>query len=426
MRSGTSLSVLALGAALCLTGPLAAPLAAQSAETAPETAIAPTQDVEPKGELSPQDLPEGDIQASFEFEGIYQPTDELERSLWLQMDEYERTLKTSKQVIRNSSLNAYVRGVLCRTVGPECANIRLYIMRSPYFNATMAPNGMMTVWSGLLLRTQNEAQLAAVLGHEYSHFKRRHSLKMFRKAKSKTNTAGWLSFVPILGPIAGLGLIDSIYKFSRTQEEEADLDGVDMLHSAGYDAMEVPRIWAQLLDERDATMLARFGKIKKRKTKAGLFATHPPSQARVDYLTVRVTALEGPRGETGVERYQSAMRAWWPQFLDDQIKMNDTGGTNFLIEAMGEANGWTPWITFARAEYHRKRGGEGDFEAALSHYTDAIDRGGDLAELWRGRGYTLRKLGRKDEAKSDFREYLKRVPDAPDRAMVTMLAGGPL
>lgn len=62
-------------------------------------------------------------------------------------------------------------------------------------------------------------------------------------------------------------------------------------------------------------------------------------------------------------------------------------------------------------------------ETAINHYSDAIARGGDLPELWRGRGFALRKAGRADEAAADLREYLGRAPDAHDRAMVSTLAG---
>ena len=55
----------------------------------------------------------------------------------------------------------------------------------PQFNAMMAPNGMMLVWSGLLLRVENEAQLAAILGHELGHYLERHSVEQLRAAKDR-------------------------------------------------------------------------------------------------------------------------------------------------------------------------------------------------------------------------------------------------
>lgn len=357
------------------------------------------------------------------FEGPYQPSDDLERGLWHQMEEAERSLRISKQVIRDPELNAYLREVLCRTVGPECANIRLYVLRSPYFNATMAPNGAMTVWSGLLLRAQNEAQLAAVLGHEFAHFKRRHSLQLFREAKEKSNAAAFLSFTGV-GLLLSIGLIESLYAFSREMEEEADRDGLKLVIDAGYDPAQVPLIWEQMLDERDATLVARGRDKDKRKAKAGMFATHPPSQARIDYLRRAIAGQTiSPAAESGLERYRARLAAWWPQFLDDQLKLNDDGGSMFLIDSIDKTNGWTAWTGFARAEFHRRRGAPGDAEAAIGFYTDTIARGGDLPELWRGRGYALRKAGRTDESRADFLEYLGRVPNAPDRAMVSILAG---
>ena len=64
--------------------------------------------------------------------------------------------------------------------------IRVYAMRQPDFNASMAPNGMMIVHTGLLAHMRNEAQLAAVLGHESGHYLRRHSVQNWRSLKSKS------------------------------------------------------------------------------------------------------------------------------------------------------------------------------------------------------------------------------------------------
>lgn len=282
--------------------------------------------------------------ATPEFEGAYQPTDPLERSLWQEMADYERTLRTSQQVIRDPALNDYVRGVLCRTIGPECQQVRLYILRSPEFNATMAPNGVMTVWSGLLLRVQNEAQLAAVLGHEYSHFQRRHSLVDLRRKKDRTNTSYWLSqvtgaIVPFGGLLTGFATMASLYDFSRDQEEEADRDGLRMMAAAGYDPAQAPLIWERLLAERDATLEARGRKVEKRTTKAGIFATHPTSQARIEYMQAEIASAGLGSGVTEEVRYREAMAAWWPQFLDDQLKLNEPGGSLFLIDSIEQGGG---------------------------------------------------------------------------------------
>ena len=99
-----------------------------------------------------------------------------EAGLWMQMDRFEKRLANSELVERDAELNQYVRGVLCRIAPDHCNDIRLFILKNPHFNASMAPNGSMHVWTGLLLRVQNEDQLASVLGHEMAHYVDRHGL----------------------------------------------------------------------------------------------------------------------------------------------------------------------------------------------------------------------------------------------------------
>ena len=61
---------------------------------------------------------------------------------------------------------------------------------------------------------------------------------------------------------------------------------------------------------------------------------------------------------------------------------------------------------------------------AAGYFSEAIGGGGALPELWRGRGLALLKLGRGEDGKADLKEYLKRAPEASDKAMIAMMAGG--
>src|SRR3546814_16579073 len=93
-------------------------------------------------------------------------------------------------------------------------------MRTPYFNASMAPNGMMTVWSGLLLRVNDEAQLAAILGHEMGHYMQRHTLARMRDMRSKADIGAFLGGLGIVGGIAQLTLLASNFAYARDQRSE--------------------------------------------------------------------------------------------------------------------------------------------------------------------------------------------------------------
>lgn len=377
------------------------PIALAAQETEPQPAIATTSST---GEYR-----------------LYQPQDADERGLWLKVDEAERSLRTSPAVIRDPALNAYVRDVLCRTVGADrCNNVRLYIVRTPQFNATMAPNGMMEIWSGLLLRTQNEAQLAAVLGHEYTHFEDRHSVRLFRDIKAKTDAAGFLNLIPYAG-IVSLAMLTSVFGFSREMERDADAGGLARMAQAGYDTREAAVIWERLREEMDATAAARNTKSRKDKN-GGLFATHPPSAERVANLRAAAAGNPGTPGSNRAEAFRAAMAPVWPGFVDDQLKLNDFGASEYLLASLA-SSGWTPALLYARGELYRRRGGAGDLEKAVALYGEAIAAGGTMPELWRGRGIALQKLGQAGEGKSDLHEYLRRAPEAPDRLMMVMLAG---
>ena len=111
----------------------------------------------------------------------------------MQADEGERTLRDAEVVINDAALRDYVHGVLCRTVGQDrCKGVRVYVMRVAAFNASMSPNGMMQVWSGLLLRASNEAELGSILGHEFAHFELRHSLFGNKKRRDAASLAAWI------------------------------------------------------------------------------------------------------------------------------------------------------------------------------------------------------------------------------------------
>lgn len=355
------------------------------------------------------------------------PVDKDERGLWMQADEAERRLKQSNFIITDPALNAYVRRVLCREVGEaECREARIYITRTPYFNASMMPNGAMQVWSGLFLRVRDEAQLAAVLGHEFVHYRQRHTLTRFRDIKGKTNAMAWMAVIPVGGLVgaglgaAQLGMIGSVFAFSRDQERAADAGSVTMLARAGYDPMAASHIWQQVRSEQEATAAARKRKVRG---EGGLFATHPATLERMADLRAQGQALAGPTAtDLGAERYRAALRPFWAELIDDQVKLNDFGGTELLLAQLA-GDRWTGDLLYARAELYRARGKPGDFDTAAKLYADAIAAAGAPPEAQRGLGLSCLRLGRTDEGRAALRKYLELKPGAGDRAIMTMLAG---
>lgn len=351
------------------------------------------------------------------------PQDKDERGLWMQADEDERFVKASNFVIRDPALNAYVRDVFCRTVGQaECKPVRIYLLRNAYFNASMSPNGMMLVWSGLFLRTRNEAQLAAVLGHEYTHYRNRHTTLLFRNIKSKANAGAVLGIFGIIGSLAQLAVVSSIFTFSREMERDADAGSIPLMANAGYDPGAATKIWEQIRAEADATALARGTKSRKDKT-GGMFATHPGSAERVQTLAslAAKTPVSGAPKFNETE-YRAALAPFWADFVDDQIKLNDFGGTDLLLSQLAE-QGWTSDLLFARGELYRSRGRPEDLAKAAEFHAQAIAAGGAPEESWRGLGLARLRAGQQPEGRTALKEYLRVKPDAKDRAMIVMLSG---
>jgi beta-barrel assembly-enhancing protease len=361
----------------------------------------------------------------------YRPQDADERGLWMQMDEAERKLKTSNFVIRDPALNDYVRQVLCRMVGePQCAEVRIYLLRTPHFNAEMAPNGMMLVYSGLLLRARDEAQLAAVLGHEFAHYRNQHSLKTFRDMKAKTNTMAWLAVVPGVNLAASgailamqMGLAGSIMAHSRENEAEADAHSIPLMVTGGYDPGAAARTWEQLRAEMDATAAGRNQKSRKNADR-GMFASHPPTADRVTALSAlaRVRVPDNSPGDLNREAYRQALAPYWALFIEDQIKLNDFGGTEFLLQQLA-ADGWTGELLYARGELYRARGRPEDLKSAVAFFREATTSEGAVAEVWRGMGLALMRSGALDEGKVALRQYLALRPEASDKSMISRLAG---
>jgi Zn-dependent protease with chaperone function len=353
----------------------------------------------------------------------YAPQDALEKGLWLEMGEIEKQMRASKLLIEDPALNAYLRNVLCRTVGKEkCGTARIYLMRTPHFNAAMSPNGMMIVWSGLLLRTRNEAELATVLAHEFSHFENRHSLQSFRDIKAKSDALTWLSFVPG-GMLAQIGLIGSVFRFNREMEKQADIAALEYLSGSGYDPLAASQIWEQLRGEMEAK--SKGAKVKLPKAEeSDFFSSHPNTEERMDYLR---TAAEkkAKASDNGVERYRAAIAPWWPRLIEDQIKLNDFAATEYLLDGLAQGER-SAELLYARGELYRSRGKKEDFVSAETFYRQSIEKNGAIVESWRGLGLALLRQGREAEGKRALRRYLADAPAAHDRAIIAMMAQDPV
>jgi predicted Zn-dependent protease len=350
----------------------------------------------------------------------YTPTTVDERGIWMEADERERVQRDSRSLIKDPALNAYVRGVLCRTVGEDrCRSVRLYIDEVPAFNAYMTPNGAMVVWTGLLLRVRSEAELGAILGHEFGHFELRHSLKDFKSHRTGTDVMAWASILIRNSANIQYSVVGQMYAFSRDQEREADMTGFQYLARSQYPSSAAADVWEHVMGEADATAIGRRGRAQH-KYVAGVFATHPTDLARATYL--RAASIEAHDVKPAVvDMHQAAMAKWLPVFLNDQIKLNDFGGSEYLLANLADGTGWTTPLLCARGDLYRERGNPRDLVSAAQFYQEAIGKGDAPPEAYRGLGLALLRSQQVAEGQAALATYLRLKPAATDAALIATL-----
>jgi predicted Zn-dependent protease len=149
-------------------------------------------------------------------------------------------------------------------------------------NAFCLPGGKVAVYTGILPLTQDEAGLAAVLGHEIAHAIARHggervSQQLIAKLGLSAVSAGMASRDPktvetvtaLLGAGATVGVL---LPFSRSQESEADHMGLIYMAKAGYDPNQAISFWGRMAEKSGSGKVPEF------------LSTHPSDTTRINQL----------------------------------------------------------------------------------------------------------------------------------------------
>ena len=336
-----------------------------------------------------------------------------EGGLWALLDREETRLRRSPFRIRDEALDRYLGAIVCRLGGEHCLDIRVYAIQMPYFNANMAPNGMMQVWSGLLLRMENEAQLAAILAHEIGHYLERHSLRQLRDAKARTAFALALAPFGLVGLAGQLVVLGSAYAFSRDQEREADTLGVRLMSLAGYDTREAPKVWSNLLAELKANPGSDAG------AESILFATHPPSDERRRNLEELTAHASG--GELGEQAYRQRIAPLRFGLLDDELKRGRYAESIVLLDRLVAREPGDAELLYFRGETYRLRGADGDAALAQADLEAAARTGNAPANTYRALGHVYRAAQRRDEARQAWLRYVEAAPNAADNALIRQM-----
>ena len=328
--------------------------------------------------------------------------------------------------VLDPALSAYVEGVGQRLakVSDRPLPYEFSIVNDSTPNAWALPGGKIALNRGLLVELQSEAELAAVLGHEIVHAAARHTAQGIQR--------GWAMQGALLA--AGLALGDSRYgdlamsgaqlgsqlvqqRYGRDAEREADFYGMQYMARAGYDpaaAVDLQRTFLRLAEGKEQNWLA------------GLFASHPPSQERVD--NNRRTARElSAGGEIGRERYQrmiARLKRTKPAYdaydaAREATAAGDKTRARALLDRAIDIEPEEALFWELRGELLAEAG---DRRAALTAYDRAVRANPGYFRPYVMRGFLRRQLGDRSGAGKDFQRSLDLLPTAEARYGLGVLA----
>jgi beta-barrel assembly-enhancing protease len=205
-------------------------------------------------------------------------------------------VERSSKLIDDPVVTEYVNRVGQNLVRNSDARVpfTIKVIDSDEVNAFALPGGFFYVNSGLILRAQEESELAGVMAHEISHVCARHGTKNATKGEAMQ-----MAMIPLmlLGPggwvgygiyeAASLAIPVTYLKFSRDSEREADYLGLQYMYKAGYD----PNSYVTFFERIQADEKRRPGTIPK------VFSTHPPTPDRIEATQKEIARILPARQE---------------------------------------------------------------------------------------------------------------------------------
>lgn len=210
--------------------------------------------------------------------------------------QFAQEIERSVKLVDDPVVNEYVNRVAQNLVRNSDARVpfTIKVIDSDEMNAFALPGGFFYINSGLILRADEEAEMAGVMAHEIAHVTARHGTRNATKGQ----IAQWAMIPAIIflpGGWTGYGIYQglnflipiSFLKFSRDAEREADFLGLQYMYKAGYD----PNAYVTFFEKIQAEEKRRPGSIPK------VFSSHPPTPERIENTQQTIAEILPAREE---------------------------------------------------------------------------------------------------------------------------------
>ncbi|MFW2438261.1 MAG: M48 family metalloprotease [Arenicellales bacterium] len=318
--------------------------------------------------------------------------------------------------IADKQLTAYVSevGQKLASVSDRKLPYEFKVLNNSVPNAWALPGGKIALNRGLLTELASEAELAAVLGHEITHAAAKHSAKSMSRGvliqgavlAAVIGTQG-TDYAQLTQMGAGIGSQMVTQKYGRDAERESDLYGMKYMAKAGYDpqgAVDLQKTFVRLSEGKRQDWLS------------GLFASHPPSQERVEN-NIKIAAELPEGGKKGIDRFQSKtahLKRTKPAYeaYDEGRKALSEGNSSKARSLAKEAIRIEP----REGNFHALLGDveekNNNPRKAKKYYNKAIKLNNDFFYYYLKRGLMNEELGVASSAKQDLEKSIELLPTA--------------
>lgn len=341
---------------------------------------------------------------------------EEEGRIWDEAFDADKAFRRRGSLYGDAKVDAYLQSVLDALYPEFKGAVRAKTLNDPDLNAFALPNGSIYVHLGLLARLENEAQLAAVLGHEGAHFVYRHGYQRMQNLKSNAVFALGLGVVSsaagagVIGMLGQLAAVSSIYGFSRDHEREADRVGFERMVKLGYDTKQGTRVFELLRDE------VKLMDIKE----PVMFASHPKLEERIEsFNELRANdpaAVATIRTEEA--RFLSATQTVRNAWIEQAFGFSRYKSLIHVLAQPGTEKRFPSHYPYFLGEAYRLRNENDDAAKAVEFYRKAMERTPEFAQTYRALGLVRMQENNKVEARAMFEKYLTLQPQAEDSAFI--------